>query len=242
MLAFVTATALGVGAFIGLLGGGGSILAVPLLVHGAGLPVPEAVAGGLVLVGSAALAATAGYLRAGHVDGAAVASFGTVGIVGSYAGARLAAHVDPRVQLALFSLLMLVVGLSMLAPARPTEPVRAGRARLALVALGVGLLTGLLGAGGGFVLVPAMTRFVGLPMRRAIGSSVAVLAITATGAVAGHLEHVALPAGTWALPALAAALAAVIGAALAHLVPDRGLRRAFGVFVLALAVLQWFAR
>lgn len=244
MSAFVTATGVVVGLFIGLLGGGGSILAVPLLAHGAGLPVAQAVAGALLLVAAAAAAAAVGYQRRGQIDGRVVAAFGSIGLVGSYSGARLAVYIDPRLQMTLFSVLMVIVGLSMLAGGEPgvAWKDRPGRARLAAIALGVGLLTGLLGAGGGFVLVPSMTMLVGLPVRRAIGSSVAVLAITATGALAGHLEHVVLPTAEWLPAALASAVAAVVGSALAQVAPERALRRVFGALVLALAILQIFAK
>jgi len=233
-LAATLVAAVLIGLALGALGGGGSILTVPVLVYLAGFTPSAAIAGSLVVVGVTALSAMAAHSRQGRVDWRSGSLFAAVGVLGAYGGARLSAYLPPALLLGAFALLMVVVAALMLRPRRPSaagHPAgRAGMLRVGLIGTAVGVTTGLLGAGGGFLIVPALL-LVGLDMSVAVGTSLLVIAANCAAGLAGHLGHVDID---WALTLGVTALAvagSVAGARLVrHLDPDR-LRRAFGAVV-----------
>jgi uncharacterized membrane protein YfcA len=253
------AVALVAGALIGLslgaLGGGGSILAVPVLVYGLGQSPLQATTGSLAVVGVASVLGAVSAYRAGHVLPGRGAAFGLVAVGGAVAGARLAAHAPESLLLAAFSLLMLVVGGVMLArllrsrggddrrgvrpePILRLHPRPRCRCRKAAEVVGtatvVGLVTGFLGVGGGFLVVPALVLALGLPMDLAAGTSLVVIAISSAAALAVRAGSGAAPDwGVVLLLTTASSLAAVTGARLAGRVDPRRLGAAFtGVVVL----------
>jgi uncharacterized membrane protein YfcA len=196
--------AIGLGLLIGLtlgaLGGGGSILTVPALVYVLGESAQAATTGSLVIVGITAAAAVVGYARAGRVRWRAGLAFGGAGVAASFAGTRLNARVEPEVLLVAFAVLMLVAAAGMLAKTagrsgpedgQAARPVSAGRARttvrtaLPVLAAGVvvGFLTGFLGVGGGFVIVPALVLTLHYDMPSAVGTSLLVISLNAAVAL-----------------------------------------------------------
>lgn len=260
------AVALVAGALIGLslgaLGGGGSILAVPVLVYLLDQGATEATTGSLVVVGVTSLiGATAAY-RSGNVLLGRGVSFGLVATGGAFVGARASASVDPDVLLASFAALMLFVGGLMTwrqvlsrrrnsptGPRRlkPDEPIltiyptfscRCPQALMVLVtATVVGLLTGFLGVGGGFLVVPALLIVLTLPLPYAAGTSLVVITITSAVALATRAGVGASPDwGPVLMLTLASATAAVAGARIANRVDTRRLSTAFTALVLAVAV------
>ncbi|MEO7423263.1 MAG: sulfite exporter TauE/SafE family protein [Ornithinibacter sp.] len=240
-----------VGAVIGLLGGGGSILMVPLLTLVAGLEPKEAIATSLLLVGVTSLAALVPHAAAGRVRWRTGVTFGLAAMVGAYAGGRLAAFIPDRVLLAGFAVLMLATAIAMMRGRRGGNeqaddtseapvPVRsAGRttARHVLQGVAVGLVTGTVGAGGGFLVVPALVLLGGFSMTAAVATSLLVIAMNSAAGLAGHLTSTALD---WPFALSVTALAVVgaaVGGLLAGRVPQAALRTAFGWFVLALGAL-----
>lgn len=192
-----------IGLVLGLVGAGGSILAVPLLVYLVGVPDAHAAIGtAAVAVSLSALLGLAGHARAGTVKWNCALVFAASGSLGALIGAQLGKATDPGLLLALFGLLMLVVGLSMLRPKNtaPNPDVRLTRTsaatllpRLVPLGLGTGLLAGFFGIGGGFLIVPALMLATAMPIRFAVGTSlVAVFALGATTAasyaLAGHVD------------------------------------------------------
>ncbi|MEH3048351.1 sulfite exporter TauE/SafE family protein [Sphingomonas adhaesiva] len=178
-----------IGLVLGLVGGGGSILAVPLLVYVVGIGSPHAAIGtAAVAVTVNALASLVGHARAGRVKWRCAAVFATAGMIGAAAGAALGQAVDGKRLLALFGLLMIGVGVSMLRPRRGAEvpDVRLTRdsaatllPRLVPIGLGVGLAAGFFGIGGGFLIVPGLVLATAMPLPYAIGTSLVV--VTALG-------------------------------------------------------------
>lgn len=230
-LALALSTLIGVS--LGLLGGGGSILAVPVLVYVAGVDVHAAIGMSLAVVGATALVGALVHARGGRVDARAAVLFGGVGMLGAPLGARATHAVAPRVLMLLFAVLMLAVGASMLrggGAARPEAP-RPRPVAIPAAGFGVGLLTGFLGVGGGFLVVPALTLLVGLPIHRAIGTSLLVIAANSAAGVAGHLARGEVPLGSTAAFTAAATLGALVGVPLASRLEPARLRRAFAVFV-----------
>jgi uncharacterized membrane protein YfcA len=174
-----------VGFSLGLVGGGGSILAVPLLVYLVGVPMPHlAIGTSAVAVAANAAASLAGHARAGHVRWPCALVFAGAGVLGAFAGAQLGKRVDGQTLLAAFAVMMLVVAALMLRRREPAEErkVRLNRANApALVGtgLGVGALSGFFGIGGGFLIVPGLILATGMPMLQAVGTS--LVAVTAFG-------------------------------------------------------------
>jgi uncharacterized membrane protein YfcA len=221
-----------IGLSLGLLGGGGSILAVPVLVYVARIDTHAAIGMSLAVVGSTALVGGLVHRHSGQVDLRAVGLFGGPGMLGAVLGAR-ATHLFPsRVLMLAFAGLMLVVGGLMLR-GRPRPAAEAGRHPLAVPAagLGVGVLTGFLGVGGGFLIVPALVMLGGLPMHTAVGTSLLVIALSSAAGVAGHVGRDALPLGLSVAFTAAAVAGALVGARLALRLEPQRLRRAFAVFV-----------
>lgn len=223
---------------LGLLGGGGSILALPVLVYVAGIDVHAAIGMSLAVVGATALVGALGHWRGGRVDLRAAVLFGGAGMLAAPLGAQATHAVAPRVLMLLFGVLMLVVGALMLrgrGSARPDAP-RPRPVAVPAAGFGVGLLTGFLGVGGGFLIVPALTLLVGLPIQRAIGTSLLVIAANSAAGVASHLTRGEVPLGLAAAFTAAATLGAVVGVRLASGLPPARLRRAFAAFVVLLGL------
>ena len=166
-----------IGLSLGLSGAGGSIITLPVLVYLAGLPPKEAVGLSLFVVGAAALVGVSQRIRAGEIHFKAVLMFALSGMVGAAGGARLTPLVSGRVLMIVFAVLMLVVAINMLVGSHKTPAMEAEcrPARCLLAGMGVGLLTGFIGVGGGFLLMPALVKFARLPLRMATGTSLAVI-------------------------------------------------------------------
>lgn len=239
MIAIAMVLAVLVGITLGLLGGGGSILMVPLLAYVAGLEPTQAIATSLFVVGATSAAGAVSHALAGRVQWRTGLSFGSAGMVGAYAGGSLAAFAPAPILLVGFAAMMITAAVAMLRGRRESERVgEVHRIAVVLVAINglvVGLITGLVGAGGGFLVVPALALLGGLPMPVAVGSSLVVIAMNSFAGLAGHLSSVHLDWRLAAAVTLAALMGGVIGARLTAMVNPDFLRRVFGWFVLAMA-------
>ena len=227
-----------VGVVLGALGGGGSILMVPLLVYAMGVPTREAVVISLPVVGLTSLTAAFGHWRAGHVQVGAAALFGVLAMIGAFLGGRLALLAGDGVQLPLLAIVMVAAGLSMLmtrpeltSPARGPVP----RGATAAAAMGIGALTGLVGVGGGFLFVPALVLLARVPMRAAVGTSLVLIAMNAASALAAYWGAVTLPWGFVLGFAGVASVGAALGVKAARRLPASVLRRGFGFLLLGVA-------
>jgi len=234
--------ALAIGLSLGLLGSGGSILTVPVLHYLVGQPEKLAIGGSLLVVGLIAVAAAVPYAFSRQVDWRNVAWFGLPGMAGAWLGATLARWVPGPVQLALFSLVMLIAAWRMLRGGVMQRPDHETR-RLAVVAggIGVGALSGLVGVGGGFLIVPALVLLAGVPMASAVGTSLAVIALNSfTGFLKylGVLQQQSLELDWRVL--LTVAGVGVIGSFAGHRLgrrlPQATLRRLFGLFLLVMGL------
>jgi uncharacterized membrane protein YfcA len=233
--------ALAIGLSLGLLGSGGSILTVPVLHYLVGQPEKLAIGGSLLVVGVIAAAASVPYALGRQLDWRKVGWFGIPGMAGAWVGASLAQWVPGAVQLALFAAVMLAAAWRMLRGGVGGAP-RPPASRRAVVAggTGVGLLSGLVGVGGGFLIVPALVLLAGVPMIDAVGTSLAIIALNAFTGFAkylGVLDHEGLELDWPVLLAIAAigVAGSFAGHRLGRRLPQATLRRVFGVFLLAMA-------
>ena len=256
-LAVLLAVPLGlvIGLAVGLLGGGGSIIAVPVLVYGFGQDVIAATTGSLVVVGLTAVAGSMGHHRAGRVLWAEGLVFGLLGAGGAFLGTRASTAVPQAVLLAAFAVLLVVVaglmtrrrraqGRAQLGPTGDAEvaPVAArgaGRRRVLIVttATGVGLLTGFFGVGGGFAVVPALVLALGMEMTTAIGTSLVVIAVNTVVALGSRIaQPVDLDPVFLAVFGGAAVAGSLLGVRFASRVSAARLSLAFTVLLLVIAV------
>lgn len=247
MTVLVVAASLLIGVSLGVLGGGGSILTVPILVYLAGQGTKEAIAASLFVVGVTSLAALVPHARARRVRWRTGLLFGVFSMAGAYGGGRLAEYVPGPVLLVGFAVMMLATAVAMLRRRRggghrdrgAARPERAGQAvaGIAVKGLAVGAVTGLVGSGGGFLVVPALAILGGLPMGLAVGTSLLVIAMNSFAGLAGHLTGVSVDWGLALVVTAAAVIGSTVGARLAGRIPQDTLRTAFGWFVVVMGVL-----
>lgn len=235
-----------IGLILGLLGGGGSVLAVPMLVYLYGMDAKLAIATALVMVAVTSLTAMVGHARAGRVCWKTGLVFACAGMMGAYGGGRLAAHIPGSLLLLLFAGVMIATAFAMLrkrGDALPNEtnrgslcPAHLPLAAILLDGLLVGSVTGLVGAGGGFLIVPALNLLGRLPMHAAVGTSLLVLALNSTAALAGYIHHVHIDWMLTGAITAAAITGSLLGGMLSRRISATRLRKVFGIFVLAVGV------
>ncbi len=239
MIPLELALGFGIGLSLGLLGGGGSILTVPALVYLVGQTPQAAVTTSLAIVGANSLMGAMFHRAQGTLDWKVALTFGGAGMLASYLSANLSDRLPPAVLLVAFALLMLTIGI-MLFLRRNDEPEVKYLAKPILLVLasgaGVGLLTGVLGVGGGFLVVPALVMLVGLPVQVAVGTSLVVIALNSAAGFLGHAGSGSFDLAM-ALVFTSAGLAGTFtGAKLSSRMSSSKLQKAFAGFVVALAL------
>lgn len=234
-----------IGVLLGLLGGGGSILAVPALVYGAGVPLAAAVPMSLLVVGVSSATALLPRLRNGQVAWRIAGVFGVAGAGAAFGGAAVNRLLDPQLVLIGFAALMVAAAVRML---REQVPVggdcalpgggvnwRGCLPKAIGSGLAVGFLTGLFGVGGGFLIIPALVLLLGLSMTVAVGTSLLIIVVNSAAGFAAHAGDTPLDYRLAAVFTLAAVAGSVLAAPLAIRLPADRLRRWFAYLVLAIA-------
>ena len=251
MLVFGYALGLLIGISLGLIGGGGSILTVPIFVYVFGIEAKSAIAMSLAVVGLTSLVGAVQHWRAGNVNIRVALIFGSVAMVGTWLGARLAVFFTGAAQLTLFAAVMLLSAWFMLKPSKDAaqqegsegdaNPALAstGMAELKLPliiveGLAVGILTGLVGVGGGFLVVPALVLLGKVPMKQAIGTSLLVIALKSASGFAGYLGTVPVDWSFMGSFAVLAVAGIFIGTALVKHVSGALLKKIFATFLLVM--------
>ena len=251
MLGLAAVLAIVIGMAVGLLGGGGSILTTPLLVYVMGFDPKQAIAASLFVVAVTSAFGLIHHARAGRVRWRTGLIFGAAGMVGAFVGGQVGAHLPGSLLLAAFAVMMAATAIAMIRGRKQVKgKAHAGLPlfRILLDGFVVGLVTGLVGAGGGFLVVPALVLLGGLPMQVAVGTSLLVVMMKSTAGFLGYALVFGGPSGPvawnpettfdWRVTLVVTAFAVVgsiIGAMVSGKVhPDR-LRKGFGWFVLAMA-------
>lgn len=239
MMVLALALSLLIGVALGLLGGGGSILTLPILTYVIGMNAKAAIASSLLVVAVTSAVGAVAHARAGRVRWRTGVIFGGAGMVGAFLGGRLAAYLPGRLLMVLFALMMVGTAVAMLRgrrePAGVAPPRELPVFKVVLEGVVVGVVTGIVGAGGGFLVVPALVLLGGLPMEIAVGTSLVVIAMKSFAGFAGHLGHVDVDWKLTLLVTLSAVIGSFGGGALAGRIPPAALRKGFGIFVLVMA-------
>ncbi|RNE49645.1 sulfite exporter TauE/SafE family protein [Corynebacterium alimapuense] len=230
-----------VGLSLGLLGGGGSILTVPLLTYVAGMDAKEAIAASLFVVGTTSVVSTFAHARKGNVQWRTGLIFGAAGMAGAFLGGLVGGFIPGVILMIAFAVMMIATALAMLrgrkgGSGEQDVAKHLPLGKILIEGLIVGLVTGLVGAGGGFLVVPALALLGGLSMPVAVGTSLLVIAMKSFAGLGGYLTSVSLD---WPLVLGVTGMAligALIGARLTSVVPEAALRKGFGVFVLVMGI------
>ena len=236
-----------IGLLLGLLGGGGSILTVPMLVYVLHIEPKQAIVTSFVVVGVSSLMALLPHARRGAVCWKSGLLFGLTGMLGAFGGGRLAGHFSNDGLMSLFGVICLLTGLLMVRPGKPEIavqisqqplnvcPLRIPYLRVLFDGFFVGALTGMVGVGGGFLIVPALTLLVGFPIKGAVGTSLLVIAMNALAGLAGYSQHVELDLILTGIVAIGTLTGSAVGAYASAYVKPSVLRQIFGVLVVLVA-------
>lgn len=228
-----------VGLSLGLLGGGGSILTVPILNYVMGMEAQEAIASSLVIVALTSLVALLPHWRGKRVSFRIGLPFGVASMLGAFLGGWTAQFVPGVALMVFFAAIMLATSINMIRGGQRTDPDHPPRPQVwvsLVIGAAVGAVTGLVGAGGGFLIVPALVLFAGLPMHLAIGTSLLTIVLKNFAALSGHILAVTI---NWPVTLVFTALAilgSLIGAKLTERISPQALRTGFGWFVLAMGI------
>ena len=235
--------AIAIGVSLGLLGSGGSIITVPVLVYLLGQDEKIAIAGSLFVVGNIALAGSLQYVRARLIDWRNVFVFGVPGMVGTYLGALTAAFVPGILQLSLFALVMLLASYMMLRPVILANEVHEPREtwKIASDGLFVGVITGLVGVGGGFLIVPALVLLGGLAIHKAVATSLVIIALKSYSGFYKYLDvldqqNLELDWKTLMLVTGLGIVGSFAGAKIANRMPQDKLKKGFGLFLIVMGI------
>lgn len=224
-----------IGFSLGLLGGGGSILTVPILVYVVGMEAKLSIALSLAVVGTTSLIGVISHTRAKNVDYKVATIFGPIAMIGTFFGAKISHYLTGNVQLLIFSIVMLIASGLMLKGRKDIEAKEGFKINIPLTiiqALFVGVITGIVGVGGGFLIVPALVLLAGLSMRRAVGTSLFIITLNSFTGFISYLGAIVVP---WAFLGKFTAFSGVgivIGSLLVNKVPQQKLKKVFAVFLI----------
>jgi uncharacterized membrane protein YfcA len=232
-MVMLLAGAVGIGAALGLLGGGGTVLTVPLLHAVLGVDTAHAVAMSLPVVAVAAGAGAVMAWRRGALAVAPTLVLAAATSSGAFLGALAGRQLSAATQGRLLAATLVAAAVALWQPlVRPGGTPRPTPWLLAAAGVGVGVVTGLVGVGGGFLIVPALVTLGGYPLDRAVPASLFVIALSASAGALGYAGHVDVPWATVAIIAAAAVLGVVAGGRVGARIPAAPLQRAFALFLL----------
>ncbi|GAA1119641.1 sulfite exporter TauE/SafE family protein [Nesterenkonia jeotgali] len=232
--------AVGIGISLGLLGGGGTILAVPLLTYVAGMPPKEAIAASMFIIGVTSAVSVVAHARRGNVQWRTGFLFGAAAMAGAFGGGLMGSRLPSVVLMVAFGVMMVATALAMILDRRAQAAAGPRKklplAKILLEGLVVGLVTGMVGAGGGFLVVPALVLLGGLAMPAAVGTSLLIISMKSFTGLAGYLTSVSIDWGPVLMITGITVIGALIGTAFGKHVPEKALKKAFGYLVLAMGI------
>ncbi|WP_241970414.1 sulfite exporter TauE/SafE family protein [Idiomarina seosinensis] len=241
LLAIIGAVIIGLS--LGLFGSGGSILTVPVLMYLVDMPAAESIASSLLIVAGISLFGSIAYIRRQTVSWRHFWVFGIPGMIGTYGGAWFGTLVDSRWQLLTFALLMIVAAFLMWRskPQPPAKVPSINYGKVMLEGLVVGIITGFVGVGGGFLIVPALVLLAGLSMPVAIGTSLLIIVIKS---IAGFAKYYAVMSAddvqfNWLVITIMIAggvLGSAFGSKIGRSLPKEKLQKGFAVFLVLMGV------
>ncbi len=229
-----------IGASLGLLGGGGSILTVPVLVYLLKMDPKTSIALSLAIVGTTSLVGVFTHFRNGNVSFKTIRVFAPITMLGAFLGAKVAAFIPANIQLIIFGIIMLSSSVIMIKGRKESEEAdeeeSASIIALGLSGLAVGMISGIVGVGGGFLIVPALVILARLPMKQAVGTSLAVISLSSLTGFTGYIGTLVIPWGFLATFIALASVGIIIGTKLVAYISQQKLKKAFGYFLIVMAI------
>lgn len=231
--------ALLIGSSLGLMGGGGSILTVPVLVYALGIGAKESIALSLAIVGTTSLVGSISHFRAGNINLKIAMIFAPVAMLGTFAGAKLSVFLSGSMQLILFAFVMLIAAAFMFKGRKEKEIDETAKYNYLLIVVEgifVGLLTGLVGVGGGFMIVPALVLLANVPMKKAVGTSLIIIALKSFAGFAGYMDKVVID---WIFLGQFTAFTIVgiiIGSYFVKFISTNKLKKSFAIFLVVMGM------
>lgn len=243
MILLELALGFGIGLALGLLGGGGSLLTVPALVYLIGQTPQAAMTTSLAIVGTNSVMGAMFHRAQGTLDWKVALTFGSAGMLVSYWSAGISTALPAAYLLTAFAFLMLAIGIMLLVrTASEWQMINSPKPVLPVLAAGagVGLLTGLFGVGGGFLVVPALVMLVGLPVQAAVGTSLVIIAMNSVAGFLGHAGTGSLDLALTLVFIPAGLVGTFSGAKLSSRLSSAKLQKAFAISVIVLALFLLF--
>lgn len=231
-----------IGTSLGLLGGGGATLAIPVLTYALNIPAKESIFMSMGLVGLSSMVGVIEEWRKKRLRKDVIVVFGPLSIIGTLLGTRLASLITAEAQMLLFSILAVIASYRMIRGNHKLQDPQAIHRKVSVYKLAplgfiVGLITGLVGVGGGFLIVPTLTLIAGLPFYLAVGSSLALITINMAS---GFLFRLFSETLNWEvfIPFLFfSSLGVFFSRKLTHLISEAKLKKGFGYLLLVIGVL-----
>ena len=229
--------ALLIGLSLGILGGGGSILTVPVLVYIMGFGPKLAIALSLAIVGGTSLLGVYGHYKNKNIDFKIASLFAPFAMIGTFGGAKLSQFLTGQTQLILFAIIMLLASFSMLKKSKKDSQSenQLKKINIPLViieGLIVGVITGIVGVGGGFLIVPALVLLTGLPMKKAIGTSLLIISLKSFSGFLGYIGFVEIPWTFLGQFLFFSGSGIFLGSYLIKFIPPAKLKKSFAVFLI----------
>ncbi|EQC47807.1 sulfite exporter TauE/SafE [Bacteriovorax sp. BSW11_IV] len=230
--------ALFIGISLGLLGGGGSILTVPILVYVLEMPAKSSIALSLVIVGVTALISALGHARKKNVNFKIAFIFAPMAMLGAFLGARLSKLMDGSTQLILFAIIMLLAAIFMFKGQKTNEKEDENETKeikktlILIQAFIVGIITGIVGVGGGFLIVPALVLLTGVSMKVAVGTSLLIIAFNSFSGFVGYIGTIEIPWMFLSIFTTVTVIGSLIGGHLSSYISSAKLKKVFAVFLI----------
>ena len=240
MLPFLLAALTGLS--LGLLGGGGSILTVPILVYAAKIDPKVAVAMSLAIVGVTTLFGMLGHFKAKNIDFKLALIFGGATIPATFFGSFLSQFISGTIQLLIFSIIMIAAAVFMFKGKKEVDS-QETRVHLPLTLISglfVGTMTGLIGVGGGFLIVPSLMYFTETKMKKAVGTSLFIISFNSFFGFMSYLNKVEMPWEFMAKFTVCSVIGIILGSFLVPFIPQKALKKAFAVFLVLMGLFILF--
>jgi uncharacterized membrane protein YfcA len=229
-----------IGLSLGLMGGGGSILTVPILVYVLGMNAKLSIALSLAIVGVTSLVGSYSHYRAGNLNLKIASVFTPFAMGGTFIGAKLSAFLTGSTQLIIFAVVMLIAAFFMFRGRAEIEADEKDKKLNYPLIIGegifVGILTGIVGVGGGFMIVPALVLLGKVPMKEAVGTSLIIIAFKSFAGFAGYLGQVEVPWGFLAIFTGFTIVGILVGSALVKYVSQEKLKKGFAIFLVVMGI------
>lgn len=236
MLGFILAGFAGLS--LGLLGGGGSILTVPILVYALGIAPKVAVAMSLAIVGVTTLFGVLGHYRNKNIDFKIAFLFGGAALPATFLGSYISQFISGSIQLLIFAVIMILAASFMLKGKK--EPLKnESEINLSLTLLSgliVGVMTGLIGVGGGFLIVPSLMYFTGTDMKKSVGTSLFIISFNSFFGFMSYLGKVEMDWNFLFKFTSCSVIGILIGTRLVQYVPQKILKKIFAIFLIVMGI------